>query len=179
MDQMLHILLLAIPLIFGGIIHMVAVKRNVLSYLNKPIHQRWFGRNKTWRGFVIMPLATLPGVWCSQWIEKLMDVNTQVFRVHSSIYLALGLGLAYCLAEMPNSFVKRRLGVVEGQISEKYKWFFIIMDQADSAIGCILFYVMIASISLSLAISTVIFGTVLHLMLNILLFKAKIRKNPF
>jgi hypothetical protein len=61
-DDFQRMTLLVLPLVFGGVLHMVAVKLDILSYLKKPIHQRWFGLNKTRRGFLIMPLVTFPGV---------------------------------------------------------------------------------------------------------------------
>lgn len=178
-EDILRILLLSLPLVIGGILHMVAVKRDILSYLKKPIHQRWFGANKTWRGFIIMPLATWPGVILGQWIESLVDLSTPLLLTTSSIVLAVALGLAYCLAELPNSFIKRRIGIKEGQTSERGKIFFIILDQADSAFGCLIAYKLLIPISWSIFWGTIIFGTIIHLFFNLLLYSLKIRKNPF
>lgn len=158
---------------------MIAVKVDILSYLKKPIHQRWFGQNKTWRGFFIMPLATWPGVILAQQLEGLFDLNTPVLTTESSWLLALLLGGGYCLAELPNSFLKRRLGIKEGQTSDRYKWFFVIFDQADSAIGCLLAYRLVLPLTWTTMFLTVVFGTVIHLAINVTLYKAGIRKNPF
>jgi hypothetical protein len=177
--EFFRVLLLSIPLIFGGIIHMIAVKRDILSYFKKPIHQRWFGQNKTWRGFVVMPLATWPGVLLAQQVEKMSDLNTPLLLGHSSVLLAIVLGFGYCLAELPNSFIKRRMGIKEGLTSDRYKWFFVILDQADSAIGCVIAYRLLIPVSLSTMIWTIIFGTVIHLVINISLYLVGIRKNPF
>jgi CDP-diglyceride synthetase len=159
--------------------HMMAVKIDILSYLKKPIHQSWFGQNKTWRGFVVMPLATWPGVLLVQSFEKVADVNAPLLLPHSSYILALALGLGYCLAELPNSFMKRRLGIKEGLTSDRYKWFFIILDQADSAIGCMIAYSLLIEVEISTMVLTVLFGTIIHLIINLSLYLAGIRKNPF
>ena len=174
-----RILLLALPLVFGGILHMIVVKMDVLSYLKKPIHHRWFGANKTWRGFIIMPLATWPGVMLAQNLELLLDLSTPLLTFHSSFVLSLILGFAYCLAELPNSYLKRRLGIKEGSTSERYKIFFILLDQADSAFGCLIAYKLVLAISWPVFWGTIIFGTVIHLFFNVLLYCLKIRKNPF
>ena len=174
-----RIFLLLIPLIVGGILHMVAVKMDILSYLKKPIHQSWFGLNKTWRGFIIMPLATWPGVILAQQLENMAELNTPLLTTQASWSLALFLGMGYCLSELPNSFLKRRLGIKEGLTSDRYKWFFVILDQADSAIGCIIAYHLVIQLSLWETLLTVVIGTGLHLMINVLLFAVKIRKNPF
>lgn len=158
---------------------MVAVKADILSYLKKPIHQRWFGQNKTWRGFFIMPLATWPGVILAQKLETLFDLNTPLLTNHSAWLLGLLLGFGYCLAELPNSYMKRRLGIKEGQTSDRYKWFFVVLDQADSAIGCLLAYRILLPISWFTMVLTIVFGTVIHLLINVSLYKAGIRKNPF
>ncbi len=178
-QELIRVFLLLLPLIIGGVLHMVVVKVDILSYLKKPIHPRWFGQNKTWRGFFVMPFATLPGVWAAQGVESLFDLNTPLLIGHSSLLLALVLGLGYCLAELPNSFLKRRLGIKEGKTSEKGKWFFVILDQADSAFGCILAYSLIIPLSLMTMMLSIIIGTALHLIINITLYAVGIRKNPF
>lgn len=177
--EFLRVCLLTVPLVVGGIIHMIAVKADILSYFKKPIHQRWFGQNKTWRGFLLMPLATWPGVILAQKLEALFDLNTPLLVHHSSLLLALLLGLGYCLAELPNSFMKRKLGIKEGQTALKNKWFFVIVDQADSAVGCLIAYRLLIPLGVSTILMTIVFGTGLHLILNMALFFGGIRKNPF
>jgi hypothetical protein len=174
-----RIILLIIPLIVGGIIHMVAVKVDVLSYFKKPIHQRWFGHNKTWRGFLIMPLATWPGVLLAMGLERNFNMVEPLLIGQSSLLLALCLGVGYCLAELPNSFMKRRLGIKEGQVSDRFKWAFVVIDQADSAFGCLLAYKLLIDVPWDLFWATAILGTCLHLVFNRLLFYLKIRKNPY
>jgi CDP-diglyceride synthetase len=93
--------------------------------------------------------------------------------------LAFILGIAYCLAELPNSYLKRRLGIKEGATSERYKLFFIILDQADSAFGCMIAYMLVLPMTWQIFWGTIIFGTVVHLFFNVLLYGLKIRKNPF
>lgn len=174
-----RVFLLSVPLIVGGIVHMVAVKKDILYYFKKPIHQRWFGQNKTWRGFFIMPLATWPGVLLAQALESVFDLNGPLLREIPSWHLALHLGIGYCLAELPNSFIKRKLGIKEGQTSDRYKWLFVVVDQADSAFGCMLAYMLLIMLPWKIFWATIIFGTVLHLALNMLLYRLKIRKNPY
>jgi CDP-diglyceride synthetase len=177
--EFIRVFLLSIPLIVGGIFHMIVVKMNILSYFKKPIHQRWFGQNKTWRGFVIMPLATWPGVLIAQNLEGVFDLNTPLLTLEPSWLLALVLGIGYCLAELPNSLIKRRLGIKEGKTSDKFKWLFVIFDQADSAFGCLLAYWFVIDISLQTMILAILFGTLLHLAINLSLYQAGLRENPY
>lgn len=177
-DELLRVFTLIIPLIFGGVGHMVVVKTDILSYLKKPIHQRCFGLNKTWRGFFVMPLATWPGVVLAQWLVGIFDLNGLLIS-HSAWKLSLVLGTAYCLAELPNSWLKRRLGILEGQLPKKRKWFFLILDQADSALGCLLAYRLLFPLSLSTMVTAVSLGTMIHFLINWILFSLGLRKNKF
>jgi hypothetical protein len=48
------------------------------------------------------------------------------------------MGASYCLAELPNSFVKRRLGIAPGAGSPHAGPIQYLADQADSVLGCLL-----------------------------------------
>jgi CDP-2,3-bis-(O-geranylgeranyl)-sn-glycerol synthase len=105
---------LAIPLDFGK------------SFRGKRI----FGDHKTLRGFVVMvPAASLafgavhplvPGLW------TLTDVQ----------YFALGAlaGFGFMAGELPNSFLKRQLGIAPGES----RTFSIVFDRIDSILGMLL-----------------------------------------
>ncbi len=151
---------------------MIVVKRDILSYFRRPIHQRWFGKNKTWRGVVVMPIATYLGVLLTNFVSHQF---TQI----SSILLGLALGAAYLLAELPNSYMKRRLGIKEGKLPDSKRWLFGFIDQADSAVGCMICYKILLNTSWTILGLTLVVGTLIHLVMNILLFALKIRENPF
>ena len=68
-DLVLTALFLALPLLVSGCYHMLVVRKNHFAALAIPLHTRWFGPNKTWRGILVMLLATIPGVWLAQVIE--------------------------------------------------------------------------------------------------------------
>ena len=126
-----------------------------------------------------MPLATFPGVVVAKHLELLLELSSPLLVNHSSYLLTIVLGSAYCLAELPNSYIKRKLGIKEGLTSERYKLFFIIQDQADSAFGCLLAYKILLPISWTVFWGTILYGIVIHLLINIILYSLKIRKNPF
>ena len=58
LDALIIVLYLQIPIVFGGVWHMVAVKRHWLPALCVPIAEPLFGRNKTWRGLLLVPVST-------------------------------------------------------------------------------------------------------------------------
>lgn len=144
---------LQVPVVVGGILHMVVVKRNYLSSLVIPIHKGLFGANKTWRGMVVVPALTAFGGLCMWPLEWLM---MQVFGVSllsqwNLALLGLIAGIGYVLAELPNSFFKRRIGIQAGEVPEDKKYWFIALDQLDSAFGVAIAYWLMLGISLETA----------------------------
>lgn len=141
-------LYLQIPVVIGGVLHMMVVTRNDFSFLAKPIHTQWFGANKTWRGVIAVPVLTsfgglclYPLAWMSEWLfgHALLSGNF--------LWLGFVAGVGYILGELPNSFVKRRMGIQAGQVPEDKKYWFIALDQLDSAIGVALAYWLVFGIT--------------------------------
>lgn len=139
---------LVLPVVLGGLGHVAVLKTNVLSSLAVPIDNgaRWrgrpvFGANKTWRGVVLMTglTALTSGTQAAllrrrRWASGL-DV-LQSARVNAWLAGALS-GLTYCLAELPNSFVKRQLGIAPGARATRASRIQYVVDQADSVAGCL------------------------------------------
>jgi CDP-diacylglycerol--serine O-phosphatidyltransferase len=170
-------LVLFVPLILGGILHMVVVRMDLLPSLKRPIHRGWFGENKTWRGVLAMPLLTIAGAYLALWIEPSGPLAIG-FAEHSVVLLGLALGLAYILSELPNSFVKRRMGIAPGRLPGEKKLWFALADQGDSAIGCVLVYRLFFAIDWPVILTFLILGTGLHLFFNVALYAVGLRKNP-
>ncbi len=169
-------LLMLFPLVVSGVLHMVVVKLDALSYLKIPVHVTSFGANKTWRGFIVMPAFTVAGAFgATHWARALAP---ELFAEHSFILLGLALGLAYALAELPNSFIKRRLGIQPGEPSARWPWLFAVMDQADSVVGCLLCYAALGIGSGHHWFLLLILGTGVHLFLNVVLWALGLRRQP-
>src|SRR5207244_415176 len=56
-------------------------------------------------------------------------------RTPAWIALGLALGVGYSLAELPNSFAKRRLRIAPGECARRRHGVQYVADQADSAVG--------------------------------------------
>jgi len=172
--------ILLFPLIISGILHMVIVKMDILQSLKKPIYLKYFGRNKTYRGLAVMPFFCLLGIYLARSLDMLLPLNYQLgFNTKTIIPLGLLLGVSYILFELPNSFIKRRLGVPEGKPSPRFKEFFFILDRVDSGCGCALIYHFVFGIDLLQSFSAVILGIFIHFIIVYLLFLLKIRKEPY
>ena len=97
------------------------------------------GPSKTWRGVVIMPAATALAASLAEALARRLPPELSPFpgrRVKPWLLGAM-LGLGYCAGELPNSFVKRRLGIPAGGSAERLPWLQYAVDQADSVVGCL------------------------------------------
>ena len=105
--------------------------------------------------------------------------TSQISHFYNSI-IGLLVGLAYVLFELPNSFIKRRLGIEPGKPAKGVKKvLFIFLDQADSMFGIVLVVACFYSMSVGFYFLYVVAGAVTHIVFNVLLYFARLRKNPF
>ncbi|MET1076641.1 MAG: hypothetical protein ABWY06_01335 [Pseudomonas sp.] len=134
-EALLIALYLQVPVVIGGVLHMLAVTRDALPTLRVPLHAGLFGANKTWRGVLLVPLLTAFGALCLWPSEQLLGARA-VFT--QPLWLAgLVAGFAYVLAELPNSWIKRRLGIAPGVAPSRWV---VLGDQLDSGLGVALAY---------------------------------------
>lgn len=196
MELVLSMYVTLVPAIFAGVLNMIWCKLPILSSLNKPIDngvclsdgRRLFGDNKTWKGIVgYLLLNTLCmvlwGLLCSSNLALssrnffyLTNSNTIGFNLLIGVFLGLG----YSLFELPNSFMKRRLGVEPGKTKNGFwKVFFVILDQADSIFGCVLVVAILYPMSIGFYLLYVALGALTHIVFNMLLYFAHLRKNMF
>jgi CDP-diacylglycerol--serine O-phosphatidyltransferase len=178
-----NILLLAlylqIPVVIGGVLHMVVVKRNYLSACVVPIHQGWFGANKTWRGFIVVPLLTALGGLCMMPLEWLLvqAIGISLLSEWNLAFLGFIAGVGYVLAELPNSFFKRRIGVQAGEVPEHRKYWFIALDQLDSALGVAIAYWLVLGISFETVWVYIISFPITALLVKQWLFNKKLKSS--
>ena len=183
-----------IPLILTGIFNMVFCSTALCKKLEKPLDcgkclkdgKRLFGDNKTFKGlvgYVVIGIITtvfwgginylFPAI-----VEKnFIYVNHNNTVIYNVLIGAL-LGLAYAIFELPNSYLKRRFDVVPGKTSKGImKYLFILLDQGDSVIGCVLVIVLVYPMPVWMYLLYVLLGMVTHFVINIFLYIFKLRKN--
>lgn len=182
------------PVIFTGILNMVFCTTSLCKGINKPLDggknfidgKRIFGDNKTIKGLVgYMVIGTLTNVF---WgvvgkIVPFIEENNYTYvhndnRLGYNILIGFLFGLAYALFELPNSFLKRRMDIVPGKTATGIKKYcFILLDQCDSIIGCVLVVVCVYSMSIWMFLGYVCLGIITHLVLNVMLYMLKLRRN--
>ncbi|MBR6627751.1 MAG: CDP-archaeol synthase [Lachnospiraceae bacterium] len=181
--------------VIAGIVNSLWCKCGALRRLQVPMDggkhfidgKRILGDNKTWKGFlgyIILNIICMVtwGFICDR--TGLENYNMFYQNVSNSLInnLVIGslLGLAYGIFELPNSFLKRRLGITPGKsVSGFTKLFFVFFDQADSVFGCVLVVCLFAPMSVGFYMLYVVVGSITHIIINMLLYVLKLRKNMF
>jgi CDP-2,3-bis-(O-geranylgeranyl)-sn-glycerol synthase len=146
----------AIPVIAGGGYPMDFGKKFLDG---KPI----FGRNKTIRGFLSgLAVGTAVGL-----------VESAFFTEYPILFGFL-LSLGALFGDLAGAFVKRRLGLVPGDLLP-------VIDQVDFIIGAILFsfFLSLQIMSLELILAVLIITPPIHILTNFVAYKTGLKNRPW
>jgi hypothetical protein len=172
--EFLQTFYLLLPLLGGAITTGLCIKFNLLPSLLSPLDfnltfrkRRLFGKNKTVRGMVFLPIGTAL-VFMLQALV-LHDIPSfkalELFDYSSVNPLLFGLlfGLAAILSELPNSFLKRQLDISSGNAGKGF-WLpvFYIIDQIDILVGIWLVLSLVITVTAKQVIISVVLVFVIH-----------------
>ena len=187
-----ELLLLLAPLVAGGVGNQLYLRLAWVRRRNAPLDggRCWrdgralLGPNKTWQGVVgMVGLTALAMAGLSGLAGELpalarfarMDYAGWAFPGEPLLYGALW-GLGYVLFELPNSFVKRRLGVPPGgNVAGLRGQLLRGVDQADSVIGCLLVMPVFYVPSAGEALAILVLGSAVHYAINLALYGAGLK----
>jgi hypothetical protein len=164
-----HTLIVVLPLVLTNTLHMVLVKHSWLSLINIPVSDKLFGKNKTWRGFVFLITVNAFLVFT---IVQLFSI-----QLNNSAKLGAILGFTYLLFELPNSYMKRKLGVGPGEKHQRYRYFFSWIDKSDSAFGLSLVYWLLGYTDWKMAILLFFICSATHVVSSFILVVLKIKSS--
>lgn len=177
LDVFANILFLSLPIVISGILHMVVVRRSLWMSLNVPFSLTLFGANKTWRGLISMLVFTIYGVYVCVGFQRLFRLDfTYAFSLDTGYIIGAFLGLFYILGELPNSFVKRRIGIPPGH-SGQPRWLFCLFDLFDSVGAITLVYVYWFGFSWREGIVTLLSFPVVFIGFKWIIVQLKVKKN--
>ena len=136
------------PVLVAGLGQVVVLKTGLLPGMAMPLDRglHWRGKpllgsRKTWRGVIIMTTlsALIAGAQAgaARRSERLRALSPFDYERINPWLLGITLGLGYCLAELPNSFVKRRLDIAPAGSANRFAWLQYVVDQSDSVAGCL------------------------------------------
>jgi CDP-diglyceride synthetase len=194
MSTLPQLLFLIAILVCAGAMNMVFVKAPLLSGLSQPMDRgirfrdgkRLLGDNKTWKGCVGMIAITAIFLAAAGWLatnfpvfQRLSLIPFHEFKSPLDAWFFGALwGLAYVLAELPNSFLKRRIDILPGENATGVKgFFFLVLDQADSVIGCVIVLPLFSSITWLDAIVLIALGSLIHYLTNLGLFAVRLKQQ--
>lgn len=149
MDDLGRSLWLALPVILGGLTHVLVIRAGLLPRLAIPLDggvtlrgRRLFGDNKTVRGALVMIAAT--SAWTAvQWLLHRSGAapwSWHPIDLARVPFWQVGplMGAGYILGELPNSALKRQLDIAPGAAAGgALRLLFWILDQVDSFAGVV------------------------------------------
>lgn len=184
--KILEMYITMLSIILGGILNMLFCKTKIYQKYNIPIDfgktykgKQIFGNNKTWIGFISMIVFCIITQILWGFICKLFSLQNNLYinyqnNIYTNFILGFCFGFLYMLFELPNSFIKRRLNIKPGKTENKL---FFVIDQIDSLIGVMLVLFFTSNINFITYLNYVILGGITHIIINLCLYKLKIRKN--
>jgi hypothetical protein len=121
-----------VPVLGAPLLHAPVLRWNLFASLARPISRRAFGANKTWRGALFMTAGPLAATVVAHRVPAYRrHLPPQVAAADPRV-VGARLGLALWTGELPNSFIKRRLGIAPGSQRRSASGVLIsIVDQAD------------------------------------------------
>jgi hypothetical protein len=182
----LGLLIFAIPATFAAILHMVVIRLGWFETLSYPLDfrrtwkgRRIFGDSKTFRGLAAMVVFSIAGSYLLYFLVNTYPawaaLNVLEFDRYSPAFYGVLYGLGYVVAELPNSFYKRRRGIPEGKRGTLLN---ILIDQADSPAGCLVFILPFSGMDARFFWIGILFYLFLHMFFNFVLYLSGLRKNP-
>lgn len=172
--EILGTLWLLLPLLGAAGLHGLILKYDWLAVLRRPIDRGFdfrgrplFGANKTWRGVatVAAGCALVVGLQ-AEWLhgyEPIRRIELFDYGAVNGWLLGLWTGALAELSELPNSFVKRRLGIAPGrQAGGVAGVLFTAWDQLDVLLGLWVAYALVLDVTAPRVLISVLILLVMH-----------------
>lgn len=137
---------LLLPLLGGALLHGICMKYGWLAFLARPMDggrtfrgQPLFGHSKTFRGPILVAVGAAAVFALQRQVLHGFEAIAAIEVVHYAslpVWLGALAGAVAELAELPNSFTKRQLGIGPGKTaSGPLSAFFYLWDQLDLLVG--------------------------------------------
>jgi CDP-2,3-bis-(O-geranylgeranyl)-sn-glycerol synthase len=142
--------------------------------------RRLLGDNKTIRGFMVMVPATgfAFGLLASL-MTALPSGLTGLWALAPAEYALLGAwgALGFMAGELPNSFIKRQLGIAPGDAARGRVSgpLFFVIDRIDSTVGLMLALMVAVRVPLGTWIFVILVGPALHGLFSLALFRLGVK----
>ena len=171
---------LVLPVLIAGLFHVAVIRLDLLPALGSwPLDgyrtfrgQRFLGENKTVRGVLVMMVTTALVTTLIARVAPATHARLAVAALQGEQPWAWGvlLEIGYCIGELPNSFLKRQLGIAPGAIASGVRgavmW---VTDQLDSVAGVLLTLSIVWRPDLTVTACMVVLALLLHPLVAVLM----------
>ena len=135
--------LVFLPVLGSFLLHAPVLRFDLLSGLARPLDGsatlggvRIFGDNKTWRGVLVMGTGAFAATLALRAWPWYAAHLPAALRAAHPLDLAVRIAVGTVVAELPGSFVKRRLGIAPGErLRSPAGWVLSLWDQGDFVPG--------------------------------------------
>ena len=120
----------------GALVHAPVLRFDLAPALKRPLSARLFGANKTVRGAIAMSSGTAAATLALHRLPAYRERLPAELRAAGPLPHGVLLGAAVVLGELPNSALKRRIGIAPGErAGSPLGVALAIHDQADFVLG--------------------------------------------
>ncbi len=186
-DPLICAIFVVLAFVPAGIVHSLWLRSAWAQRYRVPIDagRTWRGRrllgdNKTWAGFLILPPATaamsaLLGTAAGPWREELWPLSIEGYAL-----LGAGAALGFMAGELPNSFVKRQLGVAPGAAARGRlgRAVALVIDRIDSLAGALVAVALVVPVSVPFAVYLLLVVPGLHWLFSAFLYQLGVKGRP-
>jgi len=162
-----------LPVLGAVVLHAPVLRYDLLKPLKRPISARLFGANKTWRGAGVM----FTGVFLATGVAwSLMPDSIQ-----DESWLVVGalIGAGTVLGELPNSFLKRRIGIAPGERRLTPGGIaLVVYDQADFVPAIALCLLPVWTMPLDTLVLGFVAVAAVHFVVNVIGYAIGAREQP-
>jgi hypothetical protein len=184
-------LFLIVAFVLAGLLQSLWLRSRVSQILAIPLDggstfrgRPILGENKTLRGFVVMiPAAALAFVAVAIVVSLSRQVPpATLWQLTPTGYAALGAwaGFGFMAGELPNSFVKRRFGILPGQApaSGLTAAICFTIDRTDSIVGMLAAVTVAVPTPWTTWVLALILGPLIHWLFSWWLFRLGVKRRP-
>lgn len=120
------------PVLGAPLAHAPVLRFDLAHSLARPISRRLFGEHKTWRGVLFMTGGTVAAALALHRSPSYRRRVPEPVAAAGPLRIGVLLGSAMWVGELPNSFLKRRLGIPPGKHRRSATGVALaVFDQAD------------------------------------------------
>lgn len=153
--------------------NMMPVLTRRIPFLGMPVHERMFGKHKTWRGLVVAVIASTLVFWLQR-LAYQQGFTTLAVIDYSDFSLLLGflMGAGAILGDLVKSYYKRKAGVKEGK-----PW--VPFDQFDFVLGGLVLSWLVYVPDVEIVFFILLLSPLLHVVVNYIGYVLRVKENKW